>query len=246
MYSPLLDMSYRILLVDDEAKSLDALEWKISQVEMLRNAKLMRITKSRKALSLIKKQAFDIIFLDINMPYLNGIELADFINEYQQFASIIFTTGYDRYHLDALRQSAVDYLQKPIDIDELKLAVDRFLAYREKLQYDSPDSSVRIAVHDDDGISYILKTDILYCSSMSNYSFIYLKNGRKLLTSRTLKYQQSSLGSSFFRIHNQYLVNLSCISKYHRGSGGSVELIDGTKIPVARRKKEELLVLLGS
>ena len=238
-------MSFNFIIVDDEEKSIEALKWKISQVDLVEKAKVIGFTKGTEAIHYIKNNSFDLAFLDINMPHITGLELAEIIKEYKPYASVIFITGHDEYHLEALRLSAVDYIQKPFNLTVLKDAIDRFIKFRKSFKYRGSTEQEKIAVHHTDGISYFNKNEILYCSSEGNYSYIHLLNGEKILVSKTLKHQASLLGDDFYRIHHQFLVNLSYITQYKRGSGGSVTLTDGLSLPVSRRKKDELLILLG-
>lgn len=238
-------MAFKILIIDDEEKSIEVLRWKLSQTDFNDNIEIIEFLEGKKALQYVKYESFDLVFLDINMPHIDGLEMAGFVKEFKPYAAVIFVTGHDEYHLEALRLSALDYIQKPIHLEALNEALNRFQIYRKGLVYKNNLSSERVAIHLIDGISYLDKKDIYYCSSESNYSYIHLIDGRKILTSKTLKHHENILGDGFFRIHHQYLINLTSVVKYLKGSGGSVELMDGTILPVSRRKKDELLALLG-
>jgi len=206
---------------------------------------------AKDALAAIRQQSPDLVFLDVEMPKMNGFEML------QQLPSInfhlIFTTSYDQYALKAIRFSAIDYLLKPIDREELKRAVvkvkDRFqIPVPQQLElllqkFKQPSNPVnKIALPTIEGLQMIPIETIISCESDDNYTNIKLKNGKKLLVTRSLKEIEESLEQhSFIRVHRSYLVNLNEIEKYIKGEGGYLVMSDGASIDVARNKKEVLL-----
>ena len=206
---------------------------------------------AKDALAAIRQQSPDLIFLDVEMPKMNGFEMLE------QLPSInfhlIFTTSYDQYALKATRFSAIDYLLKPIDREELKSAVekvkDRFqIPVPQQLEillqkFKQPSNPVnKIALPTMEGLQMIPIETIVSCESDDNYTNIKLKNGKKLLVTRSLKEIEESLEQhSFIRVHRSYLVNLNEIEKYVKGEGGYLVMSDGRSIDVARNKKEILL-----
>jgi two-component system, LytTR family, response regulator len=202
-------------------------------------------------LAAIRQHSPDLVFLDVEMPKMNGFEMLE------QLASInfhlIFTTSYDQYALKAIRFSAIDYLLKPIDREELNKAVqkvkDRFQVtipqqleiLMEKLKQSSNPVS-KIALPTMEGLQMIPIDTIVSCESDDNYTELKLKSGKKLLVTRSLKEIEETLEQhSFIRVHRSYLVNLNEIEKYIKGEGGYLVMSDGTSIDVARNKKEVLL-----
>lgn len=195
----------------------------------------------------------ELVLLDIEMPGMSGF---DFLAACpQRHFSVVFTTAYNEYAIQAIRHSALDYLLKPIDKDELIKAVERAsmeMAMRPERRIEqllksiqpTPDKK-RFAVPTMEGLTLINPDEILYVQSDGPYSHFYFTDGRHLLISKTLKEAEETLPSDlFFRIHNSYLVNMQCIQKYLRGEGGEIVLRNGTQLPVSRNRKQEFLSLL--
>ena len=203
------------------------------------------------ALDAIKKYSPDLVFLDVEMPKMNAFEMLE------QLASVdfhlIFTTSYDQYALKAIRFSAIDYLLKPIDADELQNAVQKVIQRNEKpiaqqleilmQKVHAPSTPInRIAIPTMEGLQMIQIDSIVSCESDSNYTTLRLKGNRKLVASSTLKEIEELLEEySFVRVHRCYLVNLNEIEKYLKGEGGYLVMTDGSAIDVSRSKKEFLL-----
>jgi len=189
------------------------------------------------------------------MPAMTGFEMLEELSEIN--FDIIFTTAFDQYAIRAIKFGALDYLVKPIDKDELRLAVDKFL---KRTQRDSIKQLTALLTHIKKGNdlsfqkialptlhSYELVplNNIMFCESSSNYTSIHLNNGQSILISRTLKEIEELLDMSpFFRIHNSYLVNLQYAIRYIKGEGGMLVLNNDVSIPVSRNKKEELMKLI--
>jgi two-component system LytT family response regulator len=202
-------------------------------------------------LNAIKKHSPEIVFLDVEMPKMNGFEMLEQLPSVN--FHLIFTTSYDQYALKAIRFSAIDYLLKPIDRDELKRAVqkvkDRIQVpipqqleiLLEKIRYPAKPIN-KIALPTLEGLHMVPVDDIISCESDDNYTNIQLKNGKKMLVTRTLKDMEEILEQhSFIRVHRFYIVNLNEIEKYVKGEGGYLVMSDGTSIDVARNRKEPLL-----
>jgi two-component system LytT family response regulator len=202
-------------------------------------------------LATINSEMPDLLFLDIEMPNMNGFELLEKIPDIS--FEIIFTTSYDQYAIKAIRFSALDYLMKPVERTELQRAVER-LADRRHNQFpqqleillqklNNPVSPVqKIALPTMEGLRMIAVNSIISCTSDSNYTAFCLKNKQKLIVSRPLKEIEEMLEEySFFRVHNSHLVNLNEIDKYVKGEGGYLVMSDDTTIDVSRTKKEALM-----
>ena len=209
-------------------------------------------------LTAIRQHSPDLVFLDVEMPKMNGFEMLEELPAIN--FHLIFTTSYDQYALKAIRFSAIDYLLKPIDREELKRAVekvkDRFqIPVPQQLEillqkFKQPSRPVnKIALPTMEGLQMIPIETIVSCESDDNYTLLKLKNarlpdgqGKRLLVTRSLKEIEESLEQhSFIRVHRSYLVNLNEIEKYIKGEGGYLVMSDGTTIDVARNKKEVLL-----
>ncbi len=195
----------------------------------------------------------DIVFLDIEMPNMNGFELLEKLQSIS--FKLIFTTSYDQYAIKAIRFSALDYLLKPIDREELQNAVKKamqvldrplpqqFEVLMQKLnKTGTGNGSQKIALPTMEGLLLIAIDSIISCASDRNYTILYLKEKQKMVISRPLKEMEELLEDhSFLRVHHSYLVNLKEINKYIRGEGGYLIMSDGSTVDISRSKKELLI-----
>ena len=245
----------RAILVDDELSSLQNLQSKL--VEFCPDVEVVAAAqKPEDAILFIRQHKPDVIFLDIEMPRMNGFRMLDELGELD--FEIIFTTAYNHYAVDAIRISAFDYLMKPVAIKELQNALERLAKYRQTHTRDkldvlrqslSPNKSQeeKIAIPTNEGLEFIPIKNILHIESSSNYSKIFLTDGKNILVTKLLNDFEDILEPyNFFRVHNSHLINLAYIKKYIRGEGGQVEMQNGDVIDVARRKKEEFIRLITS
>ena len=244
----------RSILIDDEVHCLNSLSIQLTEhcpeVEIL--AKCM---SGAKALEAVEKMNPELVFLDIEMPNMNGFE---FLEHCKQISfSVIFTTSYDQYAIKAFRISALDYLLKPIDPEELVAAVhkvreqksrplaEQFRAMIEQLQNRNR-GVTKIGIPTIEGFELIPADHIVYCEANNNYTHIFLKNKTKIVACRSLKEMEEQLQDFkfFLRVHHSYLVNLNEVNKYIRGDGGYLILADGTNINVSRGRKDALMKFL--
>lgn len=244
----------RAILVDDEEKSRNTLkallEKNCPDVEICDLAESVD-----EALVSIKKHQPDLIFLDIEMPHGSGFTLLEkLINP--DF-DVIFTTAYNDYAIKAIKFSALDYLLKPIDVDDLIKAVNK-VKNKPGNQKSIPDfelllsnlklksGSAKIAVPTFDGLQMIDAKNIIKCIADESYTHIFLVDGSKIVVSRILKeYEELLSDLNFFRVHNSCLINLAHVTKYIKGDGGYVIMSDTKTVEVSRRKKAELLIRLA-
>lgn len=245
-------MKLKALLIDDEKNCLTSLAHELSitcpEVEIIEEC-----LGSKDGLKAISKHSPDLVFLDIDMPYINGFELLEMIPEVK-FATI-FTTAYDKYALRAFKISAVDYLLKPVASLDLRQAVDKVIKQRdhlneqrqinfliEQMQAIESDTVKKVAFPTFEGVEFVALKDINYCKGDNNYTHVYLGDGSSLLISKTLRHVEEMLCDyQFLRVHNSYIVNLDYITKYVKGDGGYVVMEDGTNVTVSRSKKTELM-----
>ena len=241
------------IIVDDEmhsSKTLDAL--------LKRECPLVNVigicSNGEDAIAMIRQANPDLVFLDVEMPKMNGFEL---LEKFEQINfHLIFVTSYDAYALKAIRFSAIDYLLKPIDREELKAAVEKVIRRMqvplpeqlkiilEKIQHPLG-SANKIALPTMEGLQMISVETIISCEADDNYTIFHLKNNKKIVSSSTLKTIEELLEDhSFIRIHRSYLVNIKEIEKYIRTDGGYVIMSDGSQVFVSRNKKEELMKML--
>ena len=237
-------------IVDDEPYSCEALATLLERY--CPDVKVLDICYSAlSALASIKEQKPQILFLDVEMPHINGFELLEKLPDID--FELIFTTSYDQYAIKAIRFSALDYLLKPIDKEELQKAVQKGInsmnhplpqqieVLLQKLNHPKVPVS-KIAIPTMEGLQMILIESVITCASDRNYSILFLKNKQKIIASRTLKEIEEMLEDySFARVHHSYLVNLNEVEKYMKGEGGYLLMSDGTTVDVSRSRKEILL-----
>ena len=241
----------KAILVDDEVHCLDTLSMLLSDY-CPEVAVADRCMSGKKALESIEKIKPSLVFLDIEMPSMNGFE---FLEQFKTIPfSVIFTTSYDQYAIKAIRFSALDYLLKPIDPKELVAAVhkvqvqnhpptsEQFRMLMDHIQH-KESSFAKIAVPTAEGFELIPADDIVRCEADDNYTHLYLKNKSRIIACRTLKEieEQFQDFSSFVRVHHSYLVNLNEVTKYVRGEGGYLVMNDGSTVNVSRSRKDLLL-----
>lgn len=193
----------------------------------------------------------DLVFLDIQMQDGTGFDLLEKLPK-RNF-KLVFVTSFDHYAIKAFKFSAVDYILKPVDPDQLVEAVEKVKAMAPADNVESKidvlisniNSLEKIALPSMDGIRFIKINEIIRCESDNNYTLFYLTSKEKILVSKTLKdYEILLSGSKFYRVHKSHLVNLKFISKYIPGEGGYLILEDGSHVDVSRRKKEGLMQIL--
>ena len=239
---------YKAYILDDEPKAIDNLEFLIRQVV----PEITIIGSSISPLAAIQKiHAFnpDILFLDVQMPHLDGFGVIKALGNID--FEIIFITAHEEYALNAIKISALDYLLKPIDGDDLKQACQKFIS-KNSLQQDSSKNetininiqSKKIAIHQLEGIHFFEFNNIIRMESDGNYTKVYTNDSINLISSKTLKiYDDLLSGEGFIRVHNSHLVNhnkIRSIVKYEY-----LIMSDGSQVPVSRRKKNDLKKIMG-
>ncbi len=242
----------KTVLVDDEKHSIATLAWKLEKF-CPDVAVVAQFTDSHEALQYLQAHPPELVFLDIEMPRLNGFEILEEFREGLPF-EVIFTTAYDDFGIRAVKVNALDYLLKPIQNQELKEAVEKFKrkgAKSAETLFSSKKEEAaaipdRIALATKESIEFVAPDEIILCSSDSNYTMVYLTGNRKKLISRTLKDVEEWLTPyPFFRAHNSHLVNLKHIREYIRADGGYLLLSNKMTLPVARNRKDELMKMIN-
>lgn len=241
----------KAVIIDDEVPARDNLKQIIqdnfSNVEIIAEADSVA-----SGVQLLTKVSPDLVLLDINLNDGSGFNLLEQLGEIS--FNVIFVTAYDQYAIKAFQFNALDYVLKPIDIDQLKAS---FKKHKESLQknyitkeelkivlgnYSGKDLDKKLAVHELDKISYIPIIEITRIEADGNYSTLYFQDGTKKVTSKTLKTYEEILPKSIFcRIHQSNILNLNFIKEYNKEDGSFAVLNDGTKIAVSRRRKEEFI-----
>ncbi|MGZ4048595.1 MAG: LytR/AlgR family response regulator transcription factor [Bacteroidia bacterium] len=245
----------KAIIVDDELGARESLskmlEKNCKQIEIV-----AKVDSMLAAFEAITNKEPDLVFLDIEMPNGNAFDLLEKFKHIN--FNIIFTTAYDHYAIKAIKFSAVDYLLKPIDPEELILAVKRFeertggkksldKQFKTLLSNVKPENKLKkVGIPDGDGLIFINLSDIVRCDSDGNYTFFILTNGKKIIASRTLgEYEQMFAEDNFFRIHRSHLINLEHVKKYIKGEGGYVIMSDNSQVEVSRRNKTDFLEKLS-
>jgi len=248
----------RVILVDDEPQSCKSLAIKLKDV-----AEDVEIIGTyhhpERAITGIRKSKPDVVFLDIEMPGINGFQLLEKLEEFD--FEVIFVTAYNEYMLNALHISALDYLLKPVDTEELKNALGRLrkkislhenpLYKKEQLELlgdalKDQHAPKRLALATLQGIVFLRINEIIRVEALSNYSTFYLINKQKIMVSKTLKEFEPVLTmQNFFRVNRSCIVNTDYIVKYKNEDGGMLELQDGSEVGVGPHRKNELIELLS-
>ena len=244
----------RCVLIDDESNSLEMMEWLLKtycpQVKI--EAMCQAATEGITAINQFKP---DVVFLDIEMPHMNGF---DMLEQFDKLSfDVVFCTAYDQFAIKAFKYSALNYLLKPVDPEDLKDTIKRIEEKQttpgkeqidlllQNLRQTPKPGLQRIALTTNDGLLFVSTGDILYCEAESNYTSVVLNN-KKILVSKTLKEIDEALaGAEFYRIHHSFLVNLNHIQKYVRGDGGYVMMIDGKAVSISRSKRQEFMEMFS-
>lgn len=246
----------RAIIIDDEFNGVRSLELLIEK--FVENVKVVAsTTKPLEAIELINNYQPEIVFLDINMPVLNGFQLLEKV-EFKKF-HLIFCTAYKEYGLKALKQNALDYLLKPVGIEDLRQAVARVqvriieneipegvFELIKNLRSSAPQ---KISFPTRNTIEIISSDSVVYLEANSNNSIAVLASDLKLNVLRPLKDYESILcdqNNKFMRIHNSFIINLDYVLRYIREDGGSVEMSNKKHISVSKNKRDDLLKSLNN
>ena len=239
------------IIIDDEASSRNALRQKMvnhcPEVVIIAECE-----NGETGIQHIETKKPDIIFLDVEMPRMNGFTMLQQLTN-KNF-EVIFITAYDHYAIRAIKFSALDYLVKPVEVEELKIAVAKVSTKKNQtvnnsrvemlLQnlLDEKTTHQRIALSSMEGLQFVLTDEIIYLEANSNYTSFYLAGNRKITATKTLKdFEEILPASIFLRIHHSYLINKNRVEKYIKGDGGQVLMMNGVTLDVSRRKKEEFI-----
>lgn len=238
------------VILDDEEHCINALtkqlEWSCEEVKVIKT-----FTSPITALKEIPLLNFDLLFLDIQMPDYNGFEVIKNLKNIN--FEVIFATAYDQYAIKAFKINAFDYLLKPIEEEELIKSIERIKMVKsnsERLNLETAEPIFKDLVLDrermvafsvTDGIEFLKLNEIIRCQAEGAYCRIFTKEKTELFISKTLRQVELMLSSNnFIRLHQSHLVNITYMKKYSRDDGHYVKLRDGSLIPVARSKKEEI------
>jgi two-component system, LytTR family, response regulator len=212
-------------------------------------------TDPHEALEAVKTEAPDIVFLDVEMPFMSGFDFVQAMGPTK--ASVIFTTAFDTYAVQAFKVNAVDYLLKPIDKTELLHAVNKvtqkpqpfneqILSGLIRTALEQQHTPRKITIHTVDGIHLLPLEDIIYCKSEGSYSFIHLRDQAPMMVSKNLTEMEDLIHSPrFFRIHKSHLINQEHILKVNKTEGGDVIMTNHDRVPIARQRRTEFFEWLS-
>ena len=248
-------MALRVLIVDDEADARENLQLMLTEhcpeVQVVGQAG--SAAEARKRIEELQPNA---LFLDIKMPGEDGFALLASVAELD--LPVVFTTAYDEYALKAFKQNALDYLEKPIDHEELQRAVKKLERATNELYGQgsaiaalmkdpaSPLSS-RLAVPGRDGLVLLKHEEIMYLEAADSYTTIHLKDGKRSVSSKHIRVFEEKLDpKTFFRVHKTYIINLAHLKGFNRTEGNMAVLDNGTLIPVSRRRMPDFLGLINT
>jgi len=247
----------RALIVDDEQHCIDRLSGLLHD-SCTQTVQLIGALQSvEEGIEAITKQQPDVVFLDVQIHDKTGFDLLQQLHEIH--FEVIFTTAFERYAVQAFRFSAIDYLLKPVDPDDLLRAVDKL---KEKISRQEMSqkldvlfhnlksiegASKRINVPTINGLMFLQVSDIVHCRSDVNYTHIFLRDKKKITVAKTLKeFEELLTDYNFYRVHNSHLINLAHVKEYNKGKGGYVSMIDGSEIEVSSRRKSDFLQRLSA
>ncbi|WP_422089928.1 LytR/AlgR family response regulator transcription factor [Tenacibaculum ovolyticum] len=239
----------KAVIVDDEPKAIQGLSWELSNfnndLEIIQT-----FTVAEEAIKYINENPIDCLFLDIEMPTMDGFQLLEKLDK-KDFA-VVITTAYNEYAIKALKSEAIDYLLKPIDSDDLEETLGRVKNHyiknsnNEKFEkilsnFNEKFNRKKITINTDGKLVFLEQSEILFVESDGNYCSIHIINNKKIVVTKKLKEINQLLPEDhFFRIHNSFIINLNKIKEFLK-SDGYVILEDNHKIPVSRQRKSDFL-----
>ncbi len=239
-------MRIKCMIIDDEHHGIITLKHlleKLDHVEVVASSQ-----NSLEAKALIEQYKPDLVFMDIEMPGLDGFQVLDQFEELN--FTVVITTAYDKYAIKALKMNAMDYLLKPISFEELRETIDKFTlreisSSKEQIvqvqQFRSGSMQDIIALSMQEGLVFVKIADIAYLEASGNYTHITLSDGDKHIASKSLAVFEDVLNDNpqFFRAHKSYIINLKFIKQYNRKDGGELVMSDNKIILLSRNKKQE-------
>ena len=240
---------FKAVIVDDEPKAIQGLSWELTNfsddIEIVKT-----FTNPEDALLFLDDYTPDCLFLDIQMPAMDGFQFLDKI-DYKDIA-VVFTTAYDEYAIKALKREALDYLLKPIDSDDLSDTIRKIKKFKSRvinsekfenilLDFNSKNNQKKITISTEGKLIFLKLDEILFVESDGNYCTLFLTDNQKIVVTKKLKEIDSLLPiDGFFRIHNSYIINLNKIKEFLK-TEGYVVMESGHRIPVARQRKSDFL-----
>jgi two-component system, LytTR family, response regulator len=244
----------RTIIIDDEPDAVNFIHSIIREYCPALTV-IGQANNAQDGITVIRENHPDLVLLDVEMPHGSGFDLLSQFPE--KTFDVIFITAFNHYAIKAIKFSAVDYILKPININEFIVAIEKVAEKRttpsmlnrnfdtllENLNSSAP---AKLAIPTSDGMEYLTTREIIRIEADRSYSWFYLTGKRKILVSKNLKEYQDLLNDrNFFRSHNSHLINLEHVKKYIRSDGGAIEMIDGSQVPISRTRKDLFLTHMG-
>ncbi|MBW6480764.1 MAG: LytTR family DNA-binding domain-containing protein [Bacteroidales bacterium] len=232
-------MKLKVAIIDDEKHAIDTLTYDLLENHSDEVEILFSSTSPVEGLKKLHTERPDLLFLDVDMPGLSGLDLVELMQDLP--TRVVFTTAHLEYAVKAVETMASGYLLKPVQPDDLQRIIEKVKAEKQNKTTNQTVSG-KIPVPDANGIELIPWDEIIYCKSDSNYCELNLTGNRRIVASKTLKYLESILPSSqFYRVHKSYLVNLHHIKKYLKRDGGGLLMTNNDVIPLSRNSRDEIM-----
>ena len=244
------------IIIDDEPAAREKLQLLLEKY-CSDKITLAEICKSpEEGMDAIAKHRPDLIFLDVEMPTMTGFDMLRKIGKVN--FEVIFTTAHDHYAIKAIKFSALDYLLKPIDLEQLQDAIIKAVEKKGMMHaarrvenfignMEAKEKLSSLSVPTSNGFMMMKVEDIVWCSAVNYYTVVHLKDKSEVIATRTLKeFEELLSDSGFIRIHHSHMINIAHLKRYIKGTGGQVEMSDGKTLDVSRRKKDELLLKINA
>lgn len=242
----------KLVIVDDEYHSTAILSQQIKELQMPELELCAVFNDARLALDYLLVHPVDLLFLDIEMPFLNGFALLDKLKNVRNDLAVVFITAYDSFAVKAFQFSALDYLLKPANSNDIRQVVSKVIHSKSRFSeqkinflesmYNSQSNFSKIVLSTNEGFEIVPIENILYIVADSNYSFVHIQDKKTIHIARTLKdFEQTLADHGFLRIHQSHLINMHKIVKYVKSDGGHVVMCNGQVLYVAKSKKNTLL-----
>jgi two-component system LytT family response regulator len=246
----------KAVIIDDEPLAIESLEWEIENFNQ--DVKVIEtFTNPKDAVSGINYLKPDLVFLDIEMPEIDGFQLLQLL-DYKNF-DLIITTAYNQYAIQAFKANAIDYLLKPVDPDDLIRAIEKVKNRQHtnsttqnietilnKLVKTNSERQKKVPLSLNHKIVLVEPNEILYCKSDGSYTIVFLKNGEEHLISKSIKYIEELLPTNIFiRVHKSYIINLNEVKELIKQGAGEIILSNDKIVPISRTHKKDIFKALN-
>lgn len=237
-------MNITSIIIDSDQHAINHLHHTI-HLHLSQKVEVAAVAKQpTEAIKLIRNIQPELIFMEIDLPQMNGLEILEFLKAQELKSKIIFVTANAQYAVSAYKFKAEAYLLKPLRTRDLIEVINPL--YKERLEkLSNPILQDKLAVADIQGIEFVPHSQIFCCSSQNNYTCLHLKNGEQKVMSKTLKAVENLLPKScFIRIHQSFIINLNYVKRYHRTDGGAVEMANGKVLHLSKSYRKKFLSLI--